>query len=301
MILVSKQVNYQCPTSLQALKGYKRVLAYLKWKLLEDEFGGFIVDIFKGSPAPQNGLPYASATGQEDWDRIRRAVELSQKLAVDAQNPATAGMHAQEDLLKRTMDMASGVGPNPAESALTRATGQNVANTAAQIAGSGINPALAARSIATTGANIQQGSAADAARLMAEQQIAARQAAGSLSTNMVAQGQQAANSANAATAQPLNMAIQNAGNMGNQAQQGYSSSANLFGSLASSGSKMMGAADGGKIPGDAPVPGDSEENDIVPVMLSPGEIVVPRSYASDPKSAAAFAHAVALMSKRGKK
>lgn len=46
---------------------------------------------------------------------------------------------------------------------------------------------------------------------------------------------------------------------------------------------------GGHIPGKATVTGDSEKNDTVPAMLSPGEIVIPRSVLSteDPVSAAA--------------
>ncbi|MFN6139460.1 MAG: hypothetical protein ACK480_13310, partial [Planctomycetota bacterium] len=39
--------------------------------------------------------------------------------------------------------------------------------------------------------------------------------------------------------------------------------------------------------------GDHPENDIVPAMLSPGEIVIPRSKAKDPKAAAKFAEAIA--------
>lgn len=34
---------------------------------------------------------------------------------------------------------------------------------------------------------------------------------------------------------------------------------------------------GGHVPGEAAVPGDSEQNDTVPAMLSPGELVIPRS------------------------
>lgn len=44
--------------------------------------------------------------------------------------------------------------------------------------------------------------------------------------------------------------------------------------------------------------GDHPENDIVPAMLSPGEIIVPRSKAKDPKKAAAFAAAIAKRAKK---
>lgn len=57
-------------------------------------------------------------------------------------------------------------------------------------------------------------------------------------------------------------------------------------------------AHGRKVPGRARVKGDSPKNDVVPALLSPGEIVVPRSKAKDPKKAAAFAEAVARRSRR---
>ena len=45
---------------------------------------------------------------------------------------------------------------------------------------------------------------------------------------------------------------------------------------------------GGQVPGSAQVSGDSPKNDTVPAMLSPGEVVVPRSVASDPDAARDF-------------
>lgn len=57
---------------------------------------------------------------------------------------------------------------------------------------------------------------------------------------------------------------------------------------------------GEKVPGKAEVKGDSLKNDKVPVMLSPGEIVVPRTSAKNPDKAAQFAKAVAMKSKRKK-
>lgn len=45
---------------------------------------------------------------------------------------------------------------------------------------------------------------------------------------------------------------------------------------------------GGKVEGQAQVKGDSAKNDTVPAMLSPGEIVIPRSHVGGPDQAAAF-------------
>lgn len=52
------------------------------------------------------------------------------------------------------------------------------------------------------------------------------------------------------------------------------------------------AAMGKKVPGKASIPGDSLRNDKVPAMLSPGEIIVPRSKAKNPEDAASFVRAV---------
>jgi hypothetical protein len=55
---------------------------------------------------------------------------------------------------------------------------------------------------------------------------------------------------------------------------------------------------GGHVPGKAQISGDSLKNDTVPAMLSPGEIVVPRTAAKDPSKAASFAKALAMRSKK---
>jgi hypothetical protein len=47
-------------------------------------------------------------------------------------------------------------------------------------------------------------------------------------------------------------------------------------------------SDGGMVPGEAPVEGDSPENDVVDAKLSPGEAVIPRSYMENPDHARAF-------------
>jgi hypothetical protein len=45
---------------------------------------------------------------------------------------------------------------------------------------------------------------------------------------------------------------------------------------------------GGHVPGQAPFDGDDDRNDIVPAMLSPGEVVLPRSVAHDPEKSKRF-------------
>lgn len=65
-----------------------------------------------------------------------------------------------------------------------------------------------------------------------------------------------------------------------------------IGNSVNSAFKMLAAKSGGKVPGKANVSGDSKENDVVPTLLSPGEIVVPRSKAKDPEMAKEFIEAL---------
>ena len=45
---------------------------------------------------------------------------------------------------------------------------------------------------------------------------------------------------------------------------------------------------GGQVPGKAPYAGDTEKNDVVPAMLTPEEVVLPKSISHDPEAAARF-------------
>lgn len=58
------------------------------------------------------------------------------------------------------------------------------------------------------------------------------------------------------------------------------------------GQKTMTASKGGKVKGKAKAEGNSLKNDTVPAMLSPGEIVIPRTHATDPEKAKQFVAAV---------
>ena len=50
---------------------------------------------------------------------------------------------------------------------------------------------------------------------------------------------------------------------------------------------------GGGVPGQARVPGNSRDNDTVPAMLSPGEVVLPRTVVKNPGSLGNFLKAKA--------
>lgn len=87
----------------------------------------------------------------------------------------------QQGLANQYANIAAGQGPNPALAALANATGANVANQAALMAGqrgSSANAGLMARQAAQAGAGIQQQAVGQAAEMQANQQLAAMAAMG---------------------------------------------------------------------------------------------------------------------------
>lgn len=90
-------------------------------------------------------------------------------------------------------------------------------------------------------------------------------------------------------------------NIANQLQsqkQNAEAVANLASSAAKAGAG--GAYTGGVIPGEPEVNGDSPKNDTEPYMLSPGEIVIPRSAAKDKDSAMKFLDAIKFENQKNK-
>ena len=235
----------------------------------------------------------------------------------------------QNTLAQQLAAIASGQGPNPALEQLKQTTGQNIQQASGMIGSQkGINPALAARLAAQNAASANQTAAGQAATLSAQQQLAAREAQAGVLGTMGTQGigqqgvlQGAAANMNSARA---GVAGANSGAMGGifggllsglggagaKAATGGSApvpawtggeipAMNQGGPTSDLGMALMGgmaeggpvfAADGG-VPGRADVPGDSPANDKVPAMLSPGEIVIPRSHAT-PEKAASFVEAL---------
>lgn len=207
----------------------------------------------------------------------------------------------------------------------TAANTANQAALMASQRGAGANTGLLARQAAMQGAANQQASVGQAATMQANQQIAAQQQLAQQQQAMQsAAGQQAGqlqNQYQATGAQQLqaqaniNQAIANQNNaqiantqQANAATQAlYGTQMGIVGGLIGGASSALtmsptgaGAAggggggvskmampfsDGGKVPGKAEVPGDSRVNDTVPTMLSPGEIVIPRSIVDHPDAA----------------
>lgn len=112
---------------------------------------------------------------------------------------AQHGIQNQSDVYNQLQQIASGKGPNPAQAMLANATGANVANQAALMAGqrgAGANVGLMARQAAQQGAATQQNAIGQGAALQAQQSLGAINAAGNLANTQVAQQQAATNAWN---------------------------------------------------------------------------------------------------------
>lgn len=189
----------------------------------------------------------------------------------------------QLSLAQALQKQAQGLGPNPAQAALQQATDRNVKQGAGMISSQkSINPALAQRLIAQNTAEAQQQAAGQGALMNAQQQLAAQGQLGGVYGQMGGLANQAQGITQGA------LANVNQANAGVAAANQQANSNIMGGLLGGVGSLLARKYDGGKIDGSAPVPGDHPANDTVPAMLSPGEIVVPRSAASNPKLAKEF-------------
>lgn len=323
-------------------------------------------------PSAANVIPTTNA-GQLTGAQAGSQNTLTQQQALLSALQGQGGLGNQSQIYNQLQGVISGTGPNPAQTMLNQATGQNVANQAALMAGqrgAAANPALIARQAAQQGAATQQQAAGQAATLQAQQALGALGQAGGLATQMAgqqigqtnqnvaaqqAQQQMLLNAAAQQNAQNVamqsNINAQNAALAGNVmgAQQG--AIGGLFNALGASGAlgqgigkaaqagTLMGGAEGGvagqdfgqkshfdhfmdiinraqggevgstlkqggAVPGEAKVKGNSYDNDTVDAKLSPGELVVDRETMKDhgkAGDAARFLAAVIAAKNKGKK
>ena len=169
------------------------------------------------------------------------------------------GLQNQSNVYNQNQAIVSGQGPNPAQAMLNQATGQNVANQAALMAGqrgASANPALIARQAAQQGANLQQQAAGQGATMQANQSLAALQNAGNIANTQVA-NQIGATQANTAAQQGEQAQLMGANNAYNQVEGGLAQTTmqgqqGLLGGALNTVGGAVGSifgAEGGIVPG----------------------------------------------------
>lgn len=222
------------------------------------------------------------------------------------------GGGAQYDALTGALNaQMAGTGPSVAQNQLNETTGANVNRANAMAASQkGINPALAAKMGIDASAMANQQAAGQAATLRAGEQIGARGELANVLNQQAQQknqnlatlggllGNQSANKiANAGMAQGISANVSNANTQ--QAAANDASRTQMIGGLAQAGGTIAAGGFGKKAHGGL-IEGDHPQNDVVPAMLSPGEIVLPRSIVQSPDAAErakAFVEAIKKSSK----
>lgn len=189
---------------------------------------------------------------------------------------------AEKQMIQRQAAIAAGAAPSIAEMAMNKnvdLTNRAAMAMAASQRGAS-NPMLAFRQAQIQGQEAQLQGAQDGA-MMAEQER--RQADQMIAAQAAAQ---------------RGVALQ--ASMANQQAKTAAENSNrqMIAGLAGTAGKMaMGAAHGAVVPGEPIVEGDHPVNDTVPYMLSPGEVVVPRSAAKNGKTLKMFLDKIKLEEK----
>lgn len=203
----------------------------------------------------------------------------------------------QAELANQLRQQAAGTGPqadmNRAlfQQALERNQQQMAGMAASQ---RGLNPALAQRQLMQNQASVGQQAAGQYGLLSNQSRLGAQAQLGNLLGQQRQQDvaqlgvlgglqnqQNQIRSSNMLGAEGINAGVA-AGN----AQTNAGLLGGLMGGVGA-GLQML-LSNGGQVPGKAMYGGDDPENDTVPAMLSPGEIVIPRSKAKDPEKAKEF-------------
>lgn len=251
-----------------------------------------------GSPeSAQIDKPATVAQANEQYKNAQDAMLQQQQFlqAVQAQN----GLGNQTQVFNQLQGVTNGTGPNPAQAQLANATGANVANQTAMMAGqrgSNANVGLIARQAAMQGANTQQQAAGQSAAMQAQQSLNALNSMGSMANTQAAQQAQATQ-ANTSAAQGEQSNILNSINGQNTAgvnMQGNINSANtsmantrmgqqgqLMGNIMGGVGSVLGLAEGGVIPGsgeyapidpNAPDVFDPKNQPMQPMAIQPAAV-----------------------------
>lgn len=203
-----------------------------------------------GQAQIQQPVDSQQATNQINQVNPALAQQQGFTSALLAQNPATLAGQAQ--LGQQLQGVASGQGPNPAQSALNQATGQNIAAQGALAAGqrgTGANVGMARRQAMQQGAATQQQAVGQAATLQAQQQLQAMQQLQGLFGQQIGQ-QQTGLSQNIGAQQTQQQALLNQINSQNQANVQMQSNMNSSNAqIAAQNAQTQGGLFGGLLGG----------------------------------------------------
>jgi hypothetical protein len=218
---------------------------------------GFIQGLFNGSKGSNweagnvaVDKPTTVQQATQAYDNTQSG--LNQQMAFLQALQGQNGIQNQAGVFNQLQGVANGTGPNPAQAMLNNATGQNVANQAALMAGqrgASANAGLIARQAAQQGANLQQQAVGQGASLQANQGLNALNTMGGIANQQVANQAQATGAYNQfAQGQQSNL-LNGIGQQNNAAVAMQSNVNNANGSLAGVNAKSQNGLTGGILNG----------------------------------------------------
>jgi hypothetical protein len=154
----------------------------------------------------------------------------------------------QQGLANQLQGVANGTGPNPAQAMLAQATGQNVANQAALMAGqrgSGANVGLMARQAAQQGAATQQQAVGQGATMQAQQSLGAMSQLAAQQANMANTANTQVNQQQAGLTGLNQNTLQQQANLYGLQANANSANANIAGINAGGQQNILGGVMGG--------------------------------------------------------
>lgn len=141
------------------------------------------------APPQLANVSQAVDTDQTGASYTRNQAALAQQQRLVGLLNSQGGIDNQSQVYNQLQGVANGTGPNPAQAMLSQATGANVANQAALMAGqrgAGANVGLMARQAGMQGGNLQQQAVGQGATMQANQSLNAINSAGGIANNQVA-------------------------------------------------------------------------------------------------------------------
>lgn len=214
-----------------------------------------------GTSGGAGGTGFSTNNGTDEgqlqtaYTGAQNSLQSQQNLLNALQNQG--GLNNQTQTYNQLQGVINGTGPNPAQAQLNQATGANVANQAALMAGqrgAGANVGLMARQVGQQGGALQQQAAGQGASMQAQQSLNAIGAAGNMANTMA--GQQIAGTEASTNAQLGEQGIlQNANTANNSVQAGLAGTrmqqqGSILGGVGNAVSGALGLlkAHGGEIP-----------------------------------------------------
>lgn len=191
-----------------------------------------------GAQQLMDALNAARSASNQQTSYLKGVDQYNQLAGAGGVSDQQVAAQQLKNVLEQQQNVANGVGPNPAQAMLTQATGQNVANQAALMAGqrgASANAGLMARQAALAGGNLQQQAAGQAATMQANQQLNALNNMGGLANSLGGVGA-------GLSGQQLGALNTIGGIANNQVGNALSGSNNLInGTLANQGQMLGGA------------------------------------------------------------